>query len=226
MTRPIKIVLISAVSLMVIWFALRFSGTIQLYIIPTPSNEPTLKVNKWLWASRFSGPERGKFALFYGADFFHPEKYVFVYRVCGMPGDVVEIKDGVLYVNNKNFDESLHLKHQYAASVQFYESLGDEWSPKEEDVIKMGNDSVLILMDDSEAKKYKELKPVLLSKDIADSSIERIFSKPWNVDQFGPLKIPERKFFLLGDSRNNALDSRYRGLADQSDFVGGVISKK
>jgi signal peptidase I len=37
---------------------------------------------------------------------------------------------------------------------------------------------------------------------------------------FGPLKIPAGKYFMMGDSRDNSADSRYFGLVDADKVVG------
>ena len=50
----------------------------------------------------------------------------FVYRLCGMPGDIVEMKNGILWVNNKNFDEELNLKNQFSISNADYVQIEEE----------------------------------------------------------------------------------------------------
>jgi signal peptidase I len=43
---------------------------------------------------------------------------------------------------------------------------------------------------------------------------------------FGPVVVPPGKYLMLGDNRDNSLDSRYWGLVDEADVVGratGVV---
>ncbi|MFL5754154.1 MAG: S26 family signal peptidase [Bacteroidia bacterium] len=40
-----------------------------------------------------------------------------------------------------------------------------------------------------------------------------------NIDNFGPLIVPDHFCFLMGDNRHNSADSRYRGLAGLFDIV-------
>lgn len=51
----------------------------------------------------FSDPQRGDVVFFYSPD---NESEIFVKRVIGVPGDVVEIKSGVTYVNGEALSET------------------------------------------------------------------------------------------------------------------------
>ena len=86
------------------------------------------------------------------------ENEIFVERVIGLPGEIVEIKDGEVYINNS--DESL---------------------------------------DDS-------------------------FTSEIPVGDFGPYEVPDNSYFVLGDNRNWAKDSRYwmNTYVEMDDILGKV----
>ena len=81
---------------------------------------------------------------------------VFVKRVVGLPGDVVELKNGYLYVNREKYDEP-YVKDEYRAG---------------------------------------------------------------GLNDFGPVTVPEGRFFVLGDHRNNSNDSRYVGAISRDMILG------
>ena len=137
---------------------------VQAFWIPSGSMIPTLEINDrvlvakfWNW---FFEPSRGSLYVFkYPMD----RDRDFVKRVIAVPGDTVDIKDGVVYINGK---------------------------PTEEEYVKNHD--------------RHTLRP------------NRIFSEV-------PFKVPEKKYFMLGDNRSNSQDSRYWGFADISDMRGPVF---
>ena len=40
--------------------------------------------------------------------------------------------------------------------------------------------------------------------------------------EFGPIRIPEDRFFLMGDNRDNSHDSRYFGFVERDEIIGRV----
>ena len=45
-----------------------------------------------------------------------------------------------------------------------------------------------------------------------------------SIQSFGPVKIPEKRYFMLGDNRDHSADSRFFGFVDRSTIVGRVTT--
>ncbi len=140
----------------------------KTYYIPSESMLPTLQVNDRIIVDRAyyqsNAPQRGDLVI------FQPPmqltqmlqgimpldaKTVFVKRVIGLPGDVVEVKQGKVYVNQRPLSEP------YLTEAPTY-----DW---------------------------------------------------------GPIAVPAGALIVLGDNRNNALDSHYWGVLPQKNLIGKVF---
>ncbi|WP_417355100.1 signal peptidase I [Flavobacterium sp.] len=84
---------------------------IGIYRIPTTANEPTIKMGSPILISSLKKAELGNFIV------FKRESNSYFYRVVGEENDTLEIKDGVLYRNNKNFDRQYNLNHNYLIDI-------------------------------------------------------------------------------------------------------------
>ncbi len=73
--------------------------------VPSASMENTIMTHDRVIGSRlhyyFEDPERGDVVIFYFPDDV-TEKTYYVKRIIGMPGDVVDIRDGHVYLNGSN----------------------------------------------------------------------------------------------------------------------------
>jgi signal peptidase I len=142
---------------------------VQAFKIPSGSMLPTLLVGdhilvvKSIFGLRMpftnevvlpiKEPERGDVIVFvYPVD---PSKD-FIKRVIGVPGDVVEIRSKILYINGKPASD--------------------------------------------EHARYDD--PEMMSAMVQDR------------DEFGPVKVPEGKLFVMGDNRDHSYDSRFWGFVD------------
>lgn len=88
--------------------------------IPSPSMVDTLRIGDRLLVSRlpfyYRSPERGEIVVFDG-----PDGKPWIKRVVGMPGEVIDIKEGNIYINGTYFDESAYLHEEGISALNPYE---------------------------------------------------------------------------------------------------------
>jgi len=145
-------------------------------------------------------------------------------RICGVGGDIVELKAGMLFVNGKEADGELRLKHIYKIDQQYAGSFA--YREEEAYTIPPYSNTLYIPLEDRVVKKEQvPCTRYVLPAGLRDETIFRVYQKSWNLDNFGPLRVPTGKLFVLGDNRGRGQDSRYLGLIDERKVVGTILWK-
>jgi signal peptidase I len=179
----------------VIFLVLR-SFIVQTFVITSGSMEETLLVGDFLVVNRAAigsrvpftglripGYSRARLNDVIVFDPPHERDMKLVKRLVGMPGDLLEMRERVLYRNGQAVDEP-YLKH-------------------------------LPVPDEPHAWMAWQTAHVAPGVDPATYQPTR--------DNWGPLVIPEDRYFMLGDNRESSLDSRYWGLLEGYRLEGRAV---
>lgn len=131
----------------------------------------------------------------------------FVFRLIGLPGDVVEMKDGVLWLNGAAVP-----RNQIADYERVYEQRGaGKMLPRCVEPVELGQIC--------RAERFTEILPNGARYDVLNLT-------DGFLDNTAPVTVPEGDVFVLGDNRDNASDSRVPvhsggpGLVPMSNIIG------
>lgn len=225
--------------LTILWIVGRVTGMLLFFSIPTPVNIPNINPGDKVLSSNLKEPKPYDFIIFtsiysdsINGSFSggHEKGSKYLYRLCGVWGDILEMRNGILYVNNKNFDSGLNLNNQYIiTSTEFYSIDEDDMNAGAASggMYMISNDTGLVTFDNVLIKKYQskiKLVPFIMNGTANDCFKWYDKNPGWTADNFGPLKIPTGCYFVLGDNRHNALDSRYIGFVKKENIKGVVLN--
>jgi signal peptidase I len=156
----------------------------------------------------------------------------YVKRCVAIAGDLLEIKDGQLFINNRKAENPEHLQHFYSVKVKSG-IITEEWldsmnvNADEQGLMFTRNDTDVfkINLEDRIAEQLSKAKgfyEVLRDNEAKGSFDFNIFphhaSIPWNNDNFGPLLIPKKGATIKLDTGNIAIYDRIIDVYENNDF--------
>ncbi|MBC7385723.1 MAG: signal peptidase I [Cryobacterium sp.] len=198
-----------AVALLIV-FAIR-SAIVEPFKIPSGSMIPTLYVGDFIFVNKFAYGLKLPFSDYFGAPIQlihrdppkHGEVIVFLYprepdthyikRVIGVPGDTVEVRNKVVYINGAPLPQTEAPTDETLARLK---DIGDP---------RYGDDHMKLLREKIEGGHEHLI--------LTDSNNDY-------TQNFEPAKIPENFLFVMGDNRDFSNDSRFWGLVPFENISG------
>ena len=202
-------------SLAVVLFLVVRAFFVEAYKIPSGSMERTILVGDFLLVNKlvygaevpFTGrrlprlrqPARGDVVVF---EWPRDPRKNLVKRLLGLPGDTLAMRAGALYVNGAARAER-YVEHTAPGSDPVYDAF--DW--QQPFVVK----TALAAPAPAADAERRPLRPWAARRDPGAHPSR---------DNWGPLTVPAGHYFVLGDNRDNSLDSRYWGFVPDSLLRG------
>ena len=198
---------------------------IQTFHIPTGSMLETLHERDFIVANkliyRYTEPQIGDIVVFHPPpSAFLPgdEETDYIKRLVGRPGDLIEMKDMVLYRNGKPVDEPYLFYHDPSGgdgySTAFTPLPKERWkellfTTLDFKLVDVGGKVLPLLY------KGRTANIEFLRHSLPDPNVN---ADPW-VD-LPAARIPDGYYLMMGDHRNGSSDGRFWGLVPRENIIG------
>lgn len=163
--------------------------------VPTTAMSPTLQTGDYVSFQRTKNVKQNDVVIFR-----YPEdtSTLYIKRCIGTPGETLEIKDGIAYINAKLADNVELLKFQYTITTNG-QTLNQKMFNKYEitDSYQFNENTYTVFLTRNEAKEFSEISIINdIRKTENNEPSYNLFPKSgstgWTVDNYGPIYIPKK----------------------------------
>ena len=185
---------------------------LEAYVIPSGSMLPSLLINDHIfvnklvygirvpfsekWLVKLSQPKTGEVIVFkYPRDM----STFFIKRIVGQAGDKIYYENGTLFINDQPMQKLPPPQENDFAWLRNadFQRDGMSWE---------GLDNYTLFMEDLKGLPHNVL-----------------LRNGENPEKFGPVVVPPDHLFVMGDNRNNSLDSRSWGFVPMENILGRAM---
>lgn len=228
------------------------SAVVEGSLTPTPSMEGTIKVGDRMFINKFvfgastptyipftdielpyfrlpaiSEPERNDILVFRfpgDQNQLKDDKVEFwVKRCIGTPGDVVEIRNKVIYVNGERFPippniiyKNQPVKEKGSRNSQIYPE-GKNWNEDNYGPLVIPGKGDVVELTPENIEQWLTLINREHGRNVVSVKSSEIYIDGVNTTTY---ELQEDYYFMMGDNRDDSLDSRFWGFVPRENIVG------
>jgi signal peptidase I len=200
---------------------------VQTYYIPSGSMRPTLRendhilVNKWVY--RGAGPARGEVIVFRAPREASPTEKEFIKRVVGVPGDIIEVREGYVTVGTARYTRN-DIRHALGGTVAGLPLEAATDAPP----LRLTPDAIVhggarLTPEEFAARVRRPGQPVRIVPGVVlRNGVALVESGVAEDPQYRVPRtiVPPGHYFVLGDNRNYSDDSHRWGTLPAARIVG------